>query len=62
MNRALLIIMIPALFVAAGYIVVLRSMGFAPAYSRLIIAMTLILATIYWSSRRSARKADTNQP
>jgi uncharacterized membrane protein len=62
MNRAFFIILIPALFVTAGYIVVLRSMGLAPGYSRLIIAMTLILAAIYWLSRRSARKPNTNRP
>jgi ABC-type spermidine/putrescine transport system permease subunit II len=61
MNRAFFIIMIPALLVAAGYIVVLRYMGFAPGYARLIIAMTLFFGAIYWLSRRSARKATTDK-
>lgn len=61
MNRSFFIIMIPALLVAAGYIVVLRYMGFAPGYPRLIVAMTLFFGAIYWLSRRSARKAHTNQ-
>jgi len=43
MNRALLIIMIPALLVAAGYIVVFRAMGIAPGYPRLVIAMIFSL-------------------
>jgi hypothetical protein len=62
MNRSFLIIMIPALLVAAGYIVVLRYLGFAPGYPRLIVAMTLFFGTIYWLSRRNARKANTNRP
>jgi len=56
MNRAFLIIMIPALLVAAGYIVVLRSMGIAPGYARLAIAIVLFFGTIYWLSRKSVRK------
>jgi ABC-type Fe3+ transport system permease subunit len=57
MNRAFLIIMIPALLVAAGYIVVFRAMGIAPGYPRLIFAMIFFFATIYWFSQRSGRKA-----
>jgi hypothetical protein len=57
MNRSFLIIMVPALLVAAGYIVVLRYMGFAPGYPRLIIAMTLFFGSIWWLSRRTAHKA-----
>jgi len=60
MNRALLIILIPALLVAAGYIVVLRFMGLAPGYPRLIIALILFFGTIYWLSRRTERKAKTD--
>ena len=60
MNRALLIIMIPALLVAAGYIVVLRFMGLAPGYPRLIIALILFFGTIYWLSRRTERKTKTD--
>jgi hypothetical protein len=52
MNRSFLIVMIPALLVAAGYIVVLRYMGFSPGYPRLIIAMTLFFGAIYWLSRK----------
>ena len=61
MNRSFLIIMIPALLVAAGYIVVLRYMGIAPGYPRLIVAMVLFFGMIYWLSRRSGRKADSNR-
>ena len=61
MNRAFLIIMIPALLVAAGYILVLRTMGIAPGYPRLVIAMIFFFGTIYWFSRRSGRKANSSR-
>jgi hypothetical protein len=55
MNRAFLIIFIPALLVALGYILVLRFMGIAPGYPRLVIALVIFLGAIYWLSRRKAR-------
>ena len=61
MNRAFFIIMIPALLVAAGYVVVLRYMGIAPGYPRLIAAMMLFFGMIYWLSRRSGRKENSNR-
>ena len=57
MNQSFFIIMIPALLVAAGYIVVLRMMGIPPGYPRLIMAMALFFGGIYWLSRRSGKKA-----
>jgi ABC-type spermidine/putrescine transport system permease subunit II len=54
MNRAFFIIIIPALLVALGYIVVLRFMGIAPGYLRLVIAMVIFVGAIYWLSRRQA--------
>jgi hypothetical protein len=60
MNRAFFIIMIPALLVAAGYIVVLQTMGFEPGYARLIAAMTILFGAMYWLSRRSGRKENSN--
>lgn len=57
MNRSLYIILIPALLVAVGYVVVLRLMGIAPGYPRLIIAMILFFGGMYWLSRRSGKKA-----
>ena len=56
MNRSILIILIPALIVAAGYVIVLRIMGLAPGYPRLIGAMALFFGGIYWLSKRSGRK------
>jgi ABC-type spermidine/putrescine transport system permease subunit II len=61
MNRALLIVMVPALLVAAGYVFVLRTMGFAPGYPRLIVAMAAFFAAIYLMSRRQKPKAETSQ-
>jgi len=57
MNRSILIILIPALIVAAGYVIVLRMMGFSPGYPRLIGAMVLFFGGIYWLSKRSGKKA-----
>ena len=57
MNKPIFIILIPALLVAAGYIVVLRLMGIPPGYPRLIGAMVLFFGGIYWLSRRSSKKA-----
>jgi hypothetical protein len=61
MNRAFLIIMIPALLVAVGYIVVLRYMGIAPGYPRLAMAMVLFFGMIYWLSRRAGRKINSDR-
>jgi uncharacterized membrane protein len=60
-NRAFLIIMIPALLVAAGYIFVFRMMGISPGYARLVIAIAAFFAMIYWLSRRGGRKANPDQ-
>ena len=57
MNKSLLIVLIPALLVAAGYIVVLRMMGLPPGYARLAFAMVVFFSAIYLLSRRSAKKA-----
>jgi uncharacterized membrane protein len=61
MNRALFIIMIPALLVAAGYVIVPREMGFSAGYPRLIVAVALFVAVLYWLSRKSRRKADSGR-
>jgi hypothetical protein len=57
MNRPLYIILIPALLVAAGYVVVLKRMGMAPGYPRLLMAMILFFGGIYWLARRPGSKA-----
>lgn len=60
MNRSIMIILIPALLVAVGYIIVLRMMGFSPGYPRLIGAMVLFFGGIYWLSRRAGKKANSS--
>jgi hypothetical protein len=60
MNRSILIILVPALLVAAGYVIVLRTMGFAPGYPRLAVAMILFFGGIYWLSKRSGKKANSS--
>ena len=53
--------MIPALLVAVGYIVVLRYMGIAPGYPRLVMAVVVFFGLIYWLSRRSGSKAGSGR-
>ncbi len=61
MNRSHFIILIPAVLVAAGYIVVLRLMGITPGYPRLAVAMVLFFGAMYWLSRRSVKEAKTGE-
>jgi hypothetical protein len=61
MNRAFLIIFIPVLLVAAGYVAVFRFMGVAPGYPRRILLMALFSGLMYWLSRRNAGKPGTNR-
>ncbi len=62
MNRAFLIIFIPAILVGIGYILVLRAMGLAPGYPRLIVAVVLVLAAICLLSRRKAGSGAKGKP
>jgi hypothetical protein len=62
MNNSIYIVLVPSLLVAMGYVLVLRHMGYAPGYPRLIIAMTVFFGAIYWLSRRAAKKAGAKQP
>jgi hypothetical protein len=58
MNRSLLIILIPPLLVAAGYVFVLRLMGMAPDYLPLAVALVLFLGGIYLLAKRSGKRAE----
>jgi len=49
MNPSIFIILIPALLVAAGYIVVLRLMGIAPGYPRLAVATVMNIRPCGWN-------------
>ena len=61
MNWAIWMVVIPALLVAAGYVVVLRSMGFAPGYPRLIVALLALAGAIWWLSGSGRRKRSSRQ-
>jgi high-affinity Fe2+/Pb2+ permease len=61
MNRALYIILVPALLVAGGYVIVLREMSFSPGYPRLIVAVALFAGALYWLSRKAKRKEDAGR-
>ena len=60
MNRAFLIILVPALLVAAGYIAIFRYLGVAPGYGRLVGAMIVFSAGIWWLGRRNKKSNAAN--
>jgi len=55
MNRAFLIILIPAILVALGYILVFRFLGIAPGYLWLVLLLVIFLAAAYWFWPRKPR-------
>ena len=57
MNRGFLIILIPAVLVAFGYIVVFRYIGVTPGYGRLAGAMIVFFGGIWWLGRRNKRNS-----
>jgi threonine/homoserine/homoserine lactone efflux protein len=59
MNRGFLIIMIPALLVAAGYIAIFYHLGLAPGYGRLAGAMFLFFGAIWWLGRRNRKRSSS---
>jgi uncharacterized membrane protein len=56
MNRALLIIFVPAVLVALGYALVLYGMGMAPGYLRTMAAFALFFGVLYWVTSRPPKK------
>jgi len=59
MNRGFLIILVPAVLVALGYIVVFRYIGVTPGYGRLAIATIVFFGGIWWLSKRYKKKASS---
>ena len=55
MNRAFLIILIPAILVTLGYVLVFRFLGVSAGYSRFILGGVLFLAAAFWLWPRKAR-------
>ncbi len=56
MNKSIFIILLAPVLVAVGYIVILRHLGIAPGYFRLVMAMAGFVAAI-WFIRRKAMKS-----
>jgi len=59
MNRGFLIILIPAVLVAIGYLIVFRCIGVTPGYARLMGAMIVFFGGIWWLSRRGKKKTSS---
>ena len=60
MNRAFLIILVPAILVATGYVLVFRFLGLSLGYLRFILGGAVFLAAAYWlwpKRPRGAQKA-----
>ena len=60
MNRAIVIILVPAILVALGYVLVFRFLGISPGYLRFILGGAVFLAAAYWlwpKRPRGAQKA-----
>ena len=60
MNRAFLIILLPAILVALGYVLVFRFLGLSPGYLRFILGGVFFLAAACWlwpKKGRGAQKA-----
>jgi ABC-type spermidine/putrescine transport system permease subunit II len=62
MNRALVIILIPAILVALGYVLVFRFLGVSAGYSRFILGGVIFLAAAYWLwPKKASSKAKGGQ-
>ena len=59
MNRGLLIIVIPAILVALGYLAVFHLVGITPQWGRLAGAVVLFFGGIWWLGRRQREKSGT---
>jgi len=56
MNRAFLIVLVPAAVVAIGYVLVLRSMGLEPPYWKLAGIVAALGLGLLWFGRRDRKK------
>ena len=59
MNRGFLIILIPAVLVALGYLVVFRYIGVTSGYGRLAAAMIVFVGGIWWLGRRNRKNSSS---
>lgn len=56
MNRAFLIVLVPVVLVAIGYVVVFRSMGVSPGYWRLMAPAAILGGAMWWMVRKKIAK------
>jgi cell shape-determining protein MreD len=62
MNRALSIVLIPAVFVAVGYVFVLEFvLGTPGAYWRLIVPFALVGGALWWFGREARKRSSGAQ-
>ena len=59
MNRGFLIMLIPAVLVAIGYLVAFHYIGVTPGYVRLVGAMIVFFGGIWWLSKRVKKKTSS---
>jgi ABC-type spermidine/putrescine transport system permease subunit II len=59
MNRSFLIVLIPGVLLALGYLALFRYAGLPPGYGRLAVAMIVFFGGIWLLGRRSKKKADS---
>jgi len=57
MNRAFLIILVPAILVAVGYVLVFRLLGLHLTYLRFILGGVVFLAAACWLWPRAAARS-----
>ncbi len=57
MNKSIFIILLAPVLVAVGYIVILRHLGIAPGYFRLVMAMAGFVAAIWFVRRKGTKSA-----
>ena len=48
MNRAFLIILVPAILVAIGYVLVFRFLGLSLTYLRFVLGGVVFIGAAYW--------------
>ena len=60
MNRGFLIVLIPAVMVAIGYIVVMRYAGVTPSYARLAAGTAVFFGGIWWLGQRHRNRRDSS--
>ena len=58
MNRAFLIILVPTILVALGYVLVFRFLGLSLGYLRFLLGGVIFLAAAYWLWPKKPRGAE----